>query len=144
MGFGRSLRTDPIMGGIVAVAITSRCDCVVDLVVSLCQLCLRINCWSHCVQCIWIESAESTPRSAGAHRHAARIRDFSHRSVHLEKNPKEGRMETARASLHVRVTHGRDADQGADCLCLPASWHCVVSIALPRRRFESTTRQNLQ
>src|SRR5947208_16948329 len=104
MGFGRSLRTDRIMGGIVAVAITSRCDCVVDLVVSLCQLCLRINCWSHCVQCIWIESAESTPRSAGADRHATRIRDVSRRSVPLQQNLNAGRIETARTSLHVSIT----------------------------------------
>ena len=40
------------------------------------------------IRCVWIEFAESASGDTRAHRHAAGIRDFSHRPVDLEKNPK--------------------------------------------------------
>ena len=47
-----------------------------------------INCRSRCDQCVWIEFAESASGDTRAHRHAAGIGDFSHRSADLEKNRK--------------------------------------------------------
>src|SRR6266566_692831 len=129
LAFSRSFYINPIMGRGVAVAITSRCDCLVDLVVSLCCLCLRVTCWSHCVQCIWIESAESAPSDPRAHRHAANICSFSHRVADLAENSKGRSLESAGSRLRVCVAHCRNVDQGTDSLRVFASGNCAVSMA---------------
>src|SRR6266513_6147319 len=129
MDFRRGLYLNAVLGRGVAVAIPSDCNCLVDLVVSLCRLSLRIDCRLDRARRVWVEFAESAPRNAGAHRHAACIRNFSDRPADLAKNPKAGRMETARPSLHLCVAHGRDADQRTDCLCVSASWDRALSMA---------------
>src|SRR5205823_13898916 len=130
MDFSWSLRTDQIMGGGLAAAIVSRCDCVGDLVVSRWQLGLWINCWSRCVECLWGEFAESARGHTSAHRHAVGIGDFSHRPVDLEKNPRAGRMEPARSSLPLRTTDSLNVNQRSDCLRLFASRDCAFPMAL--------------
>src|SRR5882724_2102795 len=126
MDFSWPFWIDPIMGAVVAVAVISRCGRFGSVVVSLCPFSVWINCRFDCAGRIWIESAQSAPGNARAHRYAARARDFSDRRADLEKNPKAGRMETARSNLPLCFAYSRNADQGPDCLCVCATWNWSV------------------
>src|SRR6266699_1963365 len=129
MDVSRSLHIDPIMGSSVAAAITSRRDWLVDLVVSLCQLCLRNNCRHNRTRCIWIKSSQSTPGDTRAHGHAAGLRNFSNRLIDLAENSGGRTVEASRSILHLRIAHRRDVDQGSDRLRVFASGDCAVSMA---------------
>jgi hypothetical protein len=83
MDLSRSLRNHSIMGAIVAVTIVPGCRCTGNLVVSICQLRLRINCWSRWVECVWIQSTESAPGNTRAHRHAVGVCDLPHWTADL-------------------------------------------------------------
>ena len=116
------------MGCGMAIAVTSSGACDLGSAVPRCKSGLRNNRRTDCTQRVWIESAESTPGNARADRHAAGVRDFSDRFLDLAKNSKGGSVETARSNLRLCIAHGRNVDQGTDCLRVFASWHWRISV----------------
>ena len=125
---------DAFMGRGMACTVTSGGDCDLDSAVPRCKSGLRNDCRRDCTERVRIESAEPTPGNARAHRHAAGVRHFSYRLIDLAENPRTGGMGTPRSSLHLCAAHGRDVDQGTDCLCVFAAWHCTVSMAMQATR----------
>ena len=105
----------------MAAALLSGCDCHSDVAISCCDVGLWNDSRLDRAQRIWIESAEPTACDTRAYRHAARARDFSDRLGDLAKNPIRNWVGIARPSLHLRIAHCRNVDQGPDCLCVSAA-----------------------
>src|SRR6266566_7327850 len=129
LDFSRSFYINPIMGRGVAVTIPSGGNSLVDLVVSRCWVCLRINCWLDSARRVWVESAESAPGDSRAHRHATGTRNFSDGLIDLAENSERRSVETAGSDLHLRIAHRLNVDQGTDCLRVFTSGNCAVSMA---------------
>src|SRR5262249_24107206 len=83
----------------------------------------------NCSRRIRTESAESAAGYARAHRHAARVCNFSDRPPDLAKNSSRKRLETARSGSRVCTAYGRNVDQRSHSLCVSPTGNSIVPIA---------------